>query len=346
MRIVVLSLLLGQYPDIKFIPFPDTYLGKLVYSRRKLGDGIKSLSFFGVDAIGNELDETASEPKVSQFPGINKTNQVGRAQLKTTFSVSGDIIDADTETILGVFDPVFQNSFAEGGSLLERVVSTSISDENISSDNSIKKIANAEFLNQLKSDFRRLTGRDISEQIIDSSRDFIDDDFIFSISNGDESVKIERAKKYFDKLSAVISYRDTLVTILNRNREKQEQIDEIEDIFSGQATELQNPSNIVGEVALQVVNATKAIDKIFAGDATKGTLFDHLIEDDTRNLDGPGSGRRFVITDDQIVSCTFNEIPPNMVKVDVTGNAPFFRENGSFEDRYFWAGATDFDLWR
>tara|TARA_R110002020_G_scaffold50716_9_gene143341 strand:+ start:35939 stop:41308 length:5370 start_codon:yes stop_codon:yes gene_type:complete len=95
-------------------------------------------------------------------------------------------------------------------------------------------------------------------------------------------------------------------------------------------------------------NAATLTRDIFTGDATKGSLFDHLIEDDTKNLLGPGSGKRFIINDDTIISANLSESPPDFTRVNVTGDAPIIGDafKQAFQGVAFWAGGTDFDLWR
>jgi len=64
---------------------------------------------------------------------------------------------------------------------------------------------------------------------------------------------------------------------------------------------------------------------------------------------GPGSGKRYIIEDHDIRSCSFTETPPEFNRIDVVGDAPLgigSTLQRQFEDRYFWAGATDFDSWR
>jgi hypothetical protein len=87
-----------------------------------------------------------------------------------------------------------------------------------------------------------------------------------------------------------------------------------------------------------------------SGEAFKSTLYDHLIDDDTKNLLGPGSGKRFIIYDEDIINMSFSENPPSFTRIDVFGQSPLIDDslksmyNG--ENLMFWAGATDFDLWR
>ncbi len=342
MKIVAISLLLGQYPDTKFLPFPEKFRSKASIERRQV-EGEKSLSFFGVKINADSKGEVEDAKSINQFSGISSSAQTKSMVINATFSTNEDIIDADTDTLLGVFDPVFQNS--NNKSLLETVKQVSVlSEEDGTSGSNVLNFAKPEFLNKLRADFKKICGQDISNGVINTSEQFVDADFVFN--EKDQGKKRERILSYFEKLKSIISQRDTLVTILQRNKQKQEEIREVEDIFAGRSIETQDPNTPFAEFALDFANASRAIDKILTGDATKGALFDHLIEDNTRNFEGPGSGRRFVISDSDIISCVFNEVPPNNVKVDVVGNAPLLGENQSFEGKYFWAGATDFDLWR
>jgi hypothetical protein len=64
---------------------------------------------------------------------------------------------------------------------------------------------------------------------------------------------------------------------------------------------------------------------------------------------GPGSSKRFIIYDDQIISYNFSENAENVVcRVDVNGEQDLIGEGpGTIGNiPVLWAGATDFDLWR
>lgn len=75
-----------------------------------------------------------------------------------------------------------------------------------------------------------------------------------------------------------------------------------------------------------------------------------LIEDDTTNLDGFRSGKRFVIYDDVILNQETSVNTPDFTRVDVTGNQDFIStdQSGSLGGipNVIWSGAVDFDLWR
>lgn len=77
--------------------------------------------------------------------------------------------------------------------------------------------------------------------------------------------------------------------------------------------------------------------------------FQNLIEDDTRNFIGRGSGRRFIIRDDSIKSFRIEESQPDFCRVNVTGQLNFGSQSfgpSLLEGRALWAGAVDYDLWR
>jgi hypothetical protein len=78
-------------------------------------------------------------------------------------------------------------------------------------------------------------------------------------------------------------------------------------------------------------------------------IFADLVEDDYNDLLGPGSARRYIITDDQILNSTFTESDRDIyTHVDVTGELKLIAEGPSMVAGMplIWAGATDFDLWR
>lgn len=78
--------------------------------------------------------------------------------------------------------------------------------------------------------------------------------------------------------------------------------------------------------------------------------FQDLIEDDLNDFLGPGSSKRFIIYDDQIISYNFTESDQNAYcRVDVNGEIDFIgNQPGEIAPGLpsVWAGATDFDMWR
>ena len=84
-------------------------------------------------------------------------------------------------------------------------------------------------------------------------------------------------------------------------------------------------------------------------------VFEHMIEDETYDDYGPGSGQRYVIKNAQIISYNINENPPDFVSVQVNGvlnkfnpsalpqGLNVFPEGGN---GLVTARAIDYDLWR
>jgi hypothetical protein len=358
-RIVLISLLLGRYPDGSLIP------GLSVA-------GEKSLAFFGVSqdndtsgisqgtSGGTSTSGRANVAGISNIQDLNSLVDTGNILLNNSLSLGvsfdedGDILSGDTETILGEFDAIFQEdrNVLEG---VEQVVGGTGSPD-------ASSIATVENLNLLRNDFRTNYGIDPGANLASDDRSFAESDFIFFASSSEEQ-NLNRANKLLEKLSDAISERDSLVTTLIRNEEKQEELEEVASILSGEFTDstdagptpgglpldgLQNALNATEDILQRTSNTLRTVDDIFSGEATRGSLFDHLVEDDTRNLLGPGSALRYIIHDRDILQCSFSESPPDFTRIDVYGTAPFIGEelDRSFQNTYFWAGATDFDLWR
>nr|BDD46268.1 hypothetical protein 100 [bacterium] len=342
-RIAIISLLLGKYPDKTIIP------GMTV-------SGAEALDFFGIseDTVGGQAALGVSQPFTAGFTiddVQSLDDQLVGDGLSVNFSLGeeGDVLNGDTSTLLGVFDPVFQET---NNRVFDNIVNTVGNPGGASAS----KVANANNLNAIRDAYRRLAGGDPAAGLI-ANAEFTNDDFVFT--KGEETRAIGKINKYLSELSSAISERDKLVDLLTRNEEKQQELEELESILTGEFTAEDDSENFltfqVGdteidaeEVLTRAKNTVSSIKDILTGDSTQGSLFDHLIEDDSRNLKGPGSGRRFVVEDHDIISCSFSESPPEFTRVDVTGNAPIIGEElqSAFEERYYWAGGTDFDLWR
>jgi hypothetical protein len=365
-KIVMISMLLGKFPDGSIIPnLPNPR--DSVFSSPGESASSSALRFFGVDPAGLKGDPENSftlNSGNSDIFSIGNLVDTGNQllgiglNLRGSAGEEGDIINGDTVTLLGIFDPIFQ----EDVGLVNNVLSVARSNESFPA----KEFATKDNLNRLRTDFRKLAGIDPAADLVGPTGTFSDGDFTFNARNGaiseTEADSFGRVQNLFTKLQQTISERDSLVTILARNEEKEAELDEIESILSGEFTSAQengglDPDSVLGgvdfisdtvEVLEKTHRAITTITDIFSGDATKGSLFDHLVEDDTRNMLGPGSGRRFILKDEDIISCDFQERPPDFVRVDVVGNAPFTGSSlqKSFENKYFWAGGTDFDLWR
>lgn len=343
-RIAILALLMGKYPDRTIIP------GMSV-------SGAKALAFFGVteETIEGQAQLGIKQPfsaSASLGDIQNLDNQLVGAGVSVSFTAGeeGDMTTGDTSTILGVFDPVFQE---QGASVFDSVANTVGNPGGAPA----LRVATADNLNILRDQYRKIAGGDPGSGL--KSGDFTDDDFVFA--RGEETKAIGKLNRYLTQLSSSVSERDKLVELLKRNEEKQEELEEIESVLSGEFTaegsgdsvaiNIGNTTIDLGEVEETLTKVSRGIDYVqdlLTGDINNGTLFDHLIEDDERNLKGPGSGKRYIIEDHDMISCSFSEKPPDFTRVDVVGNAPIVGDslNNAFEERYYWAGGTDFDMWR
>lgn len=360
-KIVMLALLLGRYPDSQLIP---NFRDPNVLSLWKDGNERITnayLRFFGINPKGLNPDSKKSvllqgnSNKTLLGDLVNTGDQLIGDGLSLSFGFGddGDTINADTSTLLGIFDPIFQ----EEKGLLNNLLTTAQNPESVPAT----EYATAKNLNLIRDEFRKVGGFDPAAEIIGNSDNFNDRDFIFH-NKHDEGKRAILIERYLNELSSTISSRDRLVTILQRNEDKQNELDDINSILSGEFSaendnsddEFKTPiSDFIDDNVLEPLEKLssniKKIKDIFSGEATKNSLFDHLVEDDKRNLDGPGSGRRFIIEDHDIFACTFTETPPEFNRIDVVGDAPLGIGSGlqqKFEEKYFWAGATDFDSWR
>lgn len=77
--------------------------------------------------------------------------------------------------------------------------------------------------------------------------------------------------------------------------------------------------------------------------------FEDLIEDDFNDFLGPGSSKRYIIYDHQLLSYNFTESDAEaLCRVDVHGQEDFIgdRRGNIGNVPVLWAGGTDFDIWR
>ena len=205
---------------------------------------------------------------------------------------------------------------------------------------------------------------------------FLESDLLIGISKEliNSGVVEKRLDNLFNELEQAVSKRNSLINLLQKNEEKKAELDRIEaDLtngFSQDSTDFWEDPNVESLVnniypgSKRIGNAVKtlyetgrytkrAIDAtrtFLTGSATKGSLFDHLIDDDTRNLLGPGSGKRFIIYDEQIKSYNVSESEPQMTRIDIFGSTPLvndqMKQTTGGENLIQWAGAVDYDLWR
>tara|TARA_A100001011_G_scaffold393836_1_gene484739 strand:- start:2589 stop:7667 length:5079 start_codon:yes stop_codon:yes gene_type:complete len=359
-NIVIISLLLNKYPDKTLIP-------GITGAVRPVNSGKKALEFFGVRLNDGVVTLGGPTSGISQalFGEGEKANfTVGgeREQgsgsgisLNVSWSDDGDVLYGDTETVLGDFDPVFQETTLGGAGIgvYDGVLrAVNLGTQPVNND----EIVSASSLTALRNTFRKNYGLDPAAGLGVGEQGFQDSDFVKNLES--DLQKLNKVNLLFQKLATTISKRDSLVTVLKRNQEKLQEIEQIESIISGEFTDASSSGNEPDfEVEVFGINLNDTLDKVqnlkslLNGDidSESSSSLDYLIENDQRNYLGPGSGRRFIVNDDEIISVTFTESPPDFTRVDVFGSAPLGLEdslNKGMDGMYFWAGATDFDLWR
>lgn len=335
-KIVLIALLLGKYPDRTLLP-------------GGLSSGRRSLQFFGVKSNKNKIGNL----KNNTSQAISNANQTisnifgDQLSLDISLGEDGDILNGNTTTLLGNFDPIFQEKNNVFSGVLNVAAQAKEGNEGTARGDGY---ANPKVVNQIRESFRTNYSLDPGEGLISaSSQKFTLNDFVYAQPQNESKINI-----YFKELQQTVSERDELVSALNQVRQKQEELGSIEEILSGsfeqEEPEPDDPSTLdkIVKGIDQAYNVVKTTNDIFNGSSSEGSLFDHLIEDDTKNLLGPGSGKRFIINDVDIIRANFQENKPDFVRVNVYGNNPFIGEGlqQAFENIYYWAGATDFDLWR
>jgi hypothetical protein len=352
LKIALISLLLGKYPDRNLIP------------NMKLG-GAASLPFFGIikndpnapSGVFNQANRPESGKGSAQTKALSlfSTNSPTAGPLSTrdpnenglelgaSFQQKGDVLGGNTDKILGIFDPIVQEQLNIVNDLQTQVGGNS---------GSPAVQFTASDLNNIRNSFKKQFGRDPATGIIAAGDSFEDKHFTYNISESSErSGAIFSNDGLLAKLKSAISNRDSFVSMLQANLAKQRELGEIETFLQTG----EEPGDIELNINDKVVdflersaNALQTSSDILTGKMSEGSIYDHLIEDDTRNLLGYGSGKRFILKDEYIISANFSENPPEFTRLDIKGDAPLIGDglNRGFEGLYFWAGATDFDLWR
>jgi len=358
-KIALASLMLGRYPDNTLIPnVPFVGVNSLSFFGIELNKltGVDGLINRGGNALSGQSSDSALRLRQTNFETSANTD-LGQAfgdnlDLGVSFQEKGDVLNGNTDTLLGSFDALIQ----EQASLLNDI-------ENVITSTSGTVTPAAQFtaddLNSIRNTFRKQFGKDPAAGLIPKDRTgFIEKDLVYNTTNKE---KVDQALFDADsiagKIKTAISSRDSYVTMLQANIAKAKELEEIKEfLLTGDNADFEGSDNSISPFLTETAdflaksaNGLQAASDIITGKLAEGTVYDHLIEDDTRNLLGYGSGKRFILKDEYIRSATFSEKPPDFTRVDVFGSAPLGLAeslNRSFDGLYFWAGATDFDLWK
>jgi hypothetical protein len=392
-KIAILAMLLGRYPDASLIPIPteNNAFAFPVY-------GEDSLKFFGLKLVSNPKENqfyTSPEAKrLSGGSGITQNNTSasffidfdnsfdwGRQGESKKDSIAGNVLD-----LIGDFSTFFLESKPLFGTGSESIYDFAIEVAEVSTGEvgnnpglslySSKNKFTPNQVEDIRKQFLKMTGIDpIMGFRLANGQSITEKDFVYNIKTdnvGRGEILENLTQKIdiiFKEIEKTISSRNSLVTILKNNLKKQEELERVntslltgfaettdqellDQAFGAANRKLRGKEE--GKKVTEWFTSTRdklnSITDLMSGEAFTSTLHDHLIDDDTKNILGPGSGRRFIIGDEEIQTMSFNESPPDFVRVDVFGQSPLIDESlkGAFggENLLLWAGATDFDLWR
>ena len=349
--------MLGRFPDRNLIP------------GMKL-KGKEALAFFGVKSRSSGEGENKSVELNLESNGNQDlqapTADVFDLDLDISYSDYGEIFLGDTETLLGEFDPIFQ----EENNILDGVLNV------VNNGSSVPafKYATVDNLNKIVESYEKRTGINPADKIGIKNRKIRKTDFIFGIKDGLNQDELLDSLNSFlisedsvlTKIKNILSERDRLVAILNRNKEKSKELEEVNQIILSGNKESPTTSDKIFTEGFFKNNEAKAFAdsvngfsetldntlntlEVLSGNPDKGSLFDHIIEDDSTNILGYGSGKRFVIDDIDIINASYTHSPPDFTRIDVVGDAPLKigqAIQGFSDGKYYWSGATDFDMWR
>lgn len=372
-RIVIIALLLGRFPDSSLIPGLryTTSVDSFVDSTNITDP---SMQFFGVTFSKGEdpvaslksKNYTANESTNFKFDNLAAQRSLsnslnGGLSLNISFRDDVKIMEGNTDTLLGEFDAITIAS----QTLVEDIQNAIFG----YGDPVAKSVATTDNLNKIRNEFKKLTGRDPASGLYAKDK-FEDKDLLFSetlkaenqLSEDQVTVSSTKIDKLIRELEITLSTRDSYVRLLKSSLQRKQELEEAIGILTneGNVLDLQgatvqgtSPTSNLLNGAQEVLERTSDVIQttidIITGDTYQSTPFDYLIEDDTVNTLGYGSGKRFTIYDDQIISATFSENSPPFTRCDVTGDTPLNLTgelSSQTDGKLLWAGATDFDLWR
>ena len=362
-RIVLISLLLGRFPDETLIPsLKYSNVTTKVFDDPGQKAHTNSLQFFGVSMRGKDDQVKMRTSTFYEYKGSDtasgrrsSANNLEKSlYLSATYLEDFKSMNADTETILGGVDAIS----AAQNSLTEDIQNAAMG----SGSPVATSFATAINLNNIRDQFKKLSGRDAGAGL-SAGESFTDSDLVFKIENknkidtyGDISIKVD---SLLSELNKSISGRDSYVRLLKSNKERQKELEEVVGIIDQQAVPnnttvvgTSTTANVLGRVQQALEKTSDAIQTVLdviTGDSYKSSPFDNLIEDDFVNDLGYGSGKRYIIYDEDILDATFTEKPPDFTRVDVIGDTPLNLTSelqSQTDGTILWAGATDFDLWR
>lgn len=112
-------------------------------------------------------------------------------------------------------------------------------------------------------------------------------------------------------------------------------------------TNLSDAQGAINFFGTDLASTTLSTLQLFTGETGIPRGLERFVENDLANLDGPRSGKRFIIEDGVIISSGFSHNPPDFTQMTVQGSVDFISSNGGIAGvPTLTAVATDFDSWR
>jgi hypothetical protein len=344
-QIALLCLLLGRYPDSSIIPGMNLK-GKdsLLFFGLSVDDRNSGVNLFGAaGSVGTGDQVGVSSSLNRRVLSKDKSNiEIG---LDYKFVDTRKFLNGNVEDTLGEFDPIFQ----ESTSVLQDILQVSA----FGGSPPAASFATPDNLQKIRDEFIKIFGADPASDFNLAGKKFSKSDFYFTTKQEQDleviaDIENKDRTDVLSKIRLKISERDGLVTVLKRNNEKIDEFEDINNILTEGIEDQESKDNFLSKAEESISYGMDFINSV-SSTKKKSSLFDYLIEDDDSNILGYGSGKRYIIEDAQIISASFKEQPPDYTRINVYGDAPLGMGNalkGSTGGLYFWAGATDFDLWR
>jgi hypothetical protein len=194
---------------------------------------------------------------------------------------------------------------------------------------------------------KKLNGENIASDSVKAAAEAQADARLVKLREADSRFSANAA---LDKISAYLNARRSILRsfsdVIGRSSEKTN-LDDVYGIFNlyGGAS--------IGAASLSGGQALSQLGEAFGVKSGSGFALgippglERFVENDLANLDGPRSGKRFIIEDGVIINSGFSHNPPLFTQQTVQGSIDFIATPGGIGSiPTLTAVATDFDSWR
>lgn len=215
--------------------------------------------------------------------------------------------------------------------------------DNLNSVTSPAALDNGEIIIEVMSvrnDLRRLIGNPAEEYFIDSQEQkAVLTNELDKYTNVSKNASSERLR-LTNEISIRVSRRQILINAILKLMDQQSSMSNTAKFTGSSALMGAFFSSMVQDTSLIFSDSQRAIIPEFLQD---------MVINDLHNTSGRNSGKRFVIEDDVIVHMNFLITPPEFTRIDVHGAENLIGQGATSVNGVpfvFYAGATDFDMWR